>query len=48
MLEPETVDSTLGALLKYQDDIKRIQGTEVSEILRRIEVVHQTVDSGKK
>jgi len=47
-LNQDGVDSTLGVLLKYQDDIKRIQGTEVSEILRRIEVVHQTVDSGKK
>ena len=25
-LDPETVDSTLGALLKYQDDIGRIRG----------------------
>jgi MoxR-like ATPase len=47
-LNQDGVDSTLGVLLKYQDDIKRIQGTEVSEILRRIKVDHQTVDTGKK
>jgi MoxR-like ATPase len=29
-LTPETVDETLGALLKYQDDIARIQGDQAA------------------
>ena len=32
-LDPQTVDSTLGVLLKYQDDIARIQGSEAHAIL---------------
>jgi len=36
-LDQSSVDSTLGVLLKYQDDITRIRGTEVSDILRKIE-----------
>jgi MoxR-like ATPase len=35
-LDPETVDDTLGTLLKYQDDIARIQGSEAAGILTRI------------
>ena len=35
-LDPETVDSTLGVLLKYQDDIVRIQGTEAAGILHKV------------
>ena len=35
-LDPESVDSTLGALLKYQDDISRIQGSEAASILDQI------------
>ena len=35
-LDQENVESTLGVLLKYQDDVARIQGTEVAEILNRI------------
>jgi MoxR-like ATPase len=32
-LDAEVVDSTLGVLLKYQDDIARVQGAEVIRIL---------------
>jgi len=32
-LDPAVVDSTLGALLKYQDDIARIRGSEAARIL---------------
>ena len=32
-LDPDTINDTLGALLKYQDDIARIQGSEASRIL---------------
>ena len=35
-LDPQSVDSTLGALLKYQDDIQRIQGAEAAKILDQI------------
>ncbi|MEX2649452.1 MAG: MoxR family ATPase [Alphaproteobacteria bacterium] len=35
-LDPETIDDTLGTLLKYQDDIARIQGSEAAGILGRI------------
>jgi MoxR-like ATPase len=30
---PEVVDDTLGALLKYQDDIERVRGTRAAELL---------------
>ena len=32
-LDPQTISDTLGALLKYQDDIARIQGSEAKKIL---------------
>ena len=32
-LDPRTIDDTLGALLKYQDDIERIRGAEAARIL---------------
>jgi MoxR-like ATPase len=32
-LEPALVDATLGALLKYQDDIARIQGAEAARLV---------------
>jgi MoxR-like ATPase len=35
-LDPEAVDNTLGVLLKYQDDIARIQGSEAAAILDEI------------
>jgi len=35
-LDQENVDSTLGVLLKYQDDIARIKGSEAAEILARV------------
>ncbi|HEX7008215.1 MAG TPA: MoxR family ATPase [Alphaproteobacteria bacterium] len=35
-LDPQSVDSTLGALLKYQDDIARIQGAEAANLLNQI------------
>jgi len=35
-LDPQSIDSTLGALLKYQDDISRIQGSEAAGILDQI------------
>ena len=35
-LDPRTINDTLGVLLKYQDDIQRLQGTEAAEILRKV------------
>ncbi len=35
-LDPRTVDETLGALLKYQDDIARVQGSEAAAIIEEI------------
>jgi MoxR-like ATPase len=35
-LDPETVSDTLGALLKYQDDVARVRGDEASRILAEI------------
>ena len=35
-LEPGAVDSTLGTLLKYQDDIIRIRGTEAAALLEKV------------
>ena len=35
-LDPSTVEHTLGVLLKYQDDIARVQGSEVARLVERI------------
>jgi MoxR-like ATPase len=33
VLDPQIVDDTLGALLKYQDDIARVRGPEAARLL---------------
>ncbi len=38
-LDQESVNSTLGTLLKYQDDIARIQGTEAARLLDEVKSV---------
>ncbi|MCD6075103.1 MAG: ATPase [Rhodospirillales bacterium] len=35
-LDPETINDTLGTLLKYQDDIAKIQGSEASKLLNDV------------
>jgi MoxR-like ATPase len=35
-LDPDTINNTLGALLKYQDDIARVQGSEAARILSEV------------
>ena len=35
-LDPQIIDNTLGALLKYQDDIGRVQGSEAARILSEL------------
>ena len=41
-LSPEMVDNSLGALLKYQDDIQKIRGSEAAKILDEIKLEVQT------
>jgi len=36
-LDPATINDTLGALLKYQDDIAKVRGGEAGRILREVE-----------
>jgi len=36
-LDPQTIDSTLGVLLKYQDDISQIHGSEAAQILSEVQ-----------
>jgi MoxR-like ATPase len=36
VLDPETVNNTLGVLLKYQDDIAKVQGGEAARLLEQI------------
>ncbi len=35
-LDPDTVNNTLGALLKYQDDIGRVRGSEAERLLSEV------------
>jgi MoxR-like ATPase len=35
-LDPQTVNDTLGVLLKYQDDISRMEGSEAQRILNQV------------
>lgn len=35
-LDPETVNDTLGTLLKYQDDIEKIKGSEAANLLSQV------------
>jgi len=36
-LDPQTVDDTLGVLLKYQDDIARVRGAETARLLETVQ-----------
>ncbi len=36
VLDPETLNNTLGVILKYQDDIARMQGTEAARLLAEV------------
>ncbi len=37
-LDSDTIDNTLGALLKYQDDISRIRGSEAAQLLEQVKL----------
>jgi len=43
-LDPNKVDDTLGTLLKYQDDIIKIQGSEASRILNEVRMKLASAD----
>ncbi len=36
VLDPETVNNTLGVLLKYQDDIAKVQGSEAARLIEQV------------
>ena len=36
VLDPETINHTLGLLLKYQDDIAKVQGSEAARLLAQV------------
>jgi MoxR-like ATPase len=38
VLDAETVDDTLGVLLKYQDDVERLRGAEAARVLQEVEL----------
>ena len=42
-LDPETVNDTLGVLLKYQDDIEKLRGSEAKRVLDKINAELATV-----
>jgi hypothetical protein len=35
-LDPDTINDTLGAVLKYQDDIARIRGATATQMLAQV------------
>ena len=35
-LDPEIINNTLGVLLKYQDDIAKVQGSEAARLLAQM------------
>jgi hypothetical protein len=37
VLDPQVVQHTLGVLLKYQDDIARMQGSEAARLLEQVQ-----------
>ncbi len=47
-LDPQAVDNTLGVLLKYQDDIARIQGSEANRVLSELQAELAMARSGRR
>ncbi len=39
VLDPEVIQHTLGVLLKYQDDIAKVQGSETARILQQVQAL---------
>ncbi|MSR11417.1 MAG: MoxR family ATPase [Gammaproteobacteria bacterium] len=46
-LDGDTIDNTLGALLKYQDDIAKIRGSEAAQLLEQVKQELARLDSGR-
>lgn len=46
-LDPTTIDGTLGTLLKYQDDIAKIRGSEAARILEEVKL-HMSVSQPRR
>ncbi len=47
-LDPDVINDTLGVLLKYQDDISRVQGSEAANIIEQINTeLEQSDDAGQ-
>ena len=47
VLDPETINHTLGVLLKYQDDIARLQGGEVARLLEPVRQEQMSAGPGQ-
>lgn len=47
VLDPQTVQHTLGVLLKYQDDIARMQGGEAARLLGEVQQAMREANSGR-
>ncbi|MFZ5549086.1 MAG: AAA family ATPase [Pseudomonadota bacterium] len=47
VLDPQTVQHTLGVLLKYQDDIARMQGGEAARLLGEVQQAMREASSGR-
>ena len=43
VLDPETINHTLGVLLKYQDDIGKVQGSEAARLLAQVKRATETL-----
>ncbi len=46
-LDPATINETLGALLKYQDDIAKIRGPETARLLAQVDAELATAPAGQ-
>ena len=46
VLDPATIDNTLGVLLKYQDDIARVQGSEAARLLEQVRMATREAAAG--
>ena len=46
-LDGDAIDNTLGALLKYQDDIAKIRGSEAAQLLEQVKQELARLDSGR-
>jgi MoxR-like ATPase len=42
-LDPDVINDTLGVLLKYQDDIARVRGSEAARLLAEVKAELTTV-----